>query len=101
LAVVLDVVADEVERVAWPASAHDAAHNLLEAIVAAAAAARSMVSELTDAAATAFAHQTDLLASASMEMRAALSLPGGGAAQNQPRPDRGRRELLPGRLTPQ
>lgn len=76
----LSYVTTEIERVDWPAAAEDAVRRLAAATDAASAAARLLVSELTDEAAREFAAEVLTLTTASSKMRFALGLP------SQPRP---------------
>jgi len=75
LSVALSFVTTEIERVDWPAEAHDAVQRLAIATDASSAAARALVSELTDEAAADFAAEVLTLTTASSRMRVALGLP--------------------------
>lgn len=71
----LRFVTTEIERVDWPAEAHDAVQSLALATDASSAAARLLVSELTNEAAADFAAEVNTLTTASSRMRLALGLP--------------------------
>ncbi len=75
LAVVLGLVAEEIEGASWPDEAEAAVERLLTATGAAGSAADTLIAELTDEAASVFAEDVAALTTASSEMRAVLGLP--------------------------
>jgi hypothetical protein len=82
LSIVLDLVTGEIETVEWPDDAIGAVRQLVAATDAARAAADLLVSNLTDAASAAFAHEVGVLATASSGMRAVLGLPAAGTSES-------------------